>query len=75
MGELIAFRPHARASERAPPAGAAIGATPPDIGQILLFTGVRYQRDDAPPAPSLNDLRPGPDTMGGAGGGRKRKRG
>ena len=70
MGDLINFRPHDRALEA--PAGA--GAPRPPVS-ILLFTGVRYHRDGQAPAAGMIDQSPGPDSMGGAGGGKKRKRG
>ena len=70
MGDLIAFRPQERALARETAAAAPSGPA-----SILLFTGVRYQRDADAPAPARSDLLPGPDSMGGAGGGKKRKRG
>ena len=71
MGDLIAFRTQERASARMRTDDPA----PTGQGRILLFTGVRYQRDSDAPEPAVGDLRPGPDSMGGAGGGKKRKRG
>ena len=71
MGDLIAFRPRGRTQR-----SELEGATPDGSARILLFTGVRYERSgssvvDGAPA----DSRPGPNSIGGAGGGKKRKRG
>jgi hypothetical protein len=72
MGDILTFSAKDRSPGRATPAKLE-GASPRALGQILLFTGVRYQHDDAPPAPRRNDSRPDPTSMGG--GGRRRKRG
>jgi hypothetical protein len=56
MGELIRFRPRQGAKPGVVPAGepqgAASGAT------ILLFTGVRYERHEDPPARAPNNHSP-----------------
>lgn len=66
MGDIISFRPRE-----------LTGGPPADLGpaNILFFTGVRYQRDDA------HTVRPAPkpsapaDNRGGKLGGRRRRRG
>ena len=72
MGDILAFSTR----DRSPVLGTPVrlGGTPARApGQILLFTGVRYQRDDAPPKVLLNDVRPDPTSLGG--GSKRRKRG
>lgn len=70
MGELVLFRP-AGGQERKNHAGRE------ERAQILLFTGVRYQRpgDAADPSPADDSNAPPSDGMGGAGGGRRKRRG
>jgi hypothetical protein len=71
MGELIMFRPRGLSSGRS-------GAAASDGAQILLFTGVRYERisdDDVPPNRPDNQATPGDGGYGGARGGRRRRRG
>jgi len=69
MGELILFRsasgPRKDSAERA------------DAAQILFFTGVRYQRvADPGAAPEGGDSdAPRSGGIGGAGGGRRKRRG
>lgn len=49
MGELIRFRPRQGAKPGASPAGEPLGEGVSGA-TILLFTGVRYERHDDPPA-------------------------
>ncbi len=71
MADVIAFRPSGRAAKAQTPARA-----PADAPRILLFTGVRYQRDEAPEVSApQGGQRPGPGSLDGAGGGKRRKRG
>ena len=72
MGDIIAFLARDRSSGRAATAQSE-GARERASGQILLFTGVRYQRDDAPQTPVRTGARPDPSSLGG--GGKRRKRG
>ena len=71
MGDLIAFRSRDRTlrSQIEHP-------TSTESARILLVTGVRYDRCESPVVGSVAvDSRPGPDSIGGTGGGKKRKRG
>ena len=70
MGELVLFRP-AGGLERKNPAARDQGA------RILFFTGVRYQRANAPIDPSgAGDSNARPSGgMGGAGGAGSKRRG
>ena len=72
MGDILAFSARDRSPGRATPAQLD-SAAPPALGQILLFTGVRYQHDDVPRKALRNDARPDPTSLGG--GGKRRKRG
>lgn len=69
MGELILFRsasgPRKESAERG------------DAAQILFFTGVRYQRTTEPRATheGADSDAPGSGGIGGAGGGRRKRRG
>jgi hypothetical protein len=71
MGDLVAFR-HRDRTQQLQVEDAMSGGE----ARILLFTGVRYERSESPVgtgAPA--DSQPGPNSIGGAGGGKKRKRG
>jgi len=72
MGDLLAFSAKDRSPGRATPAKLE-GASPRAPGQILLFTGVRYQRDETPEKTLRGGARPDPTSLGG--GGKRRKRG
>ena len=72
MGDIIAFSARDRSSGRAATAQSA-GVPARALGQILLFTGVRYQRDETPQKVLRNGARPDPTSLGG--GGKRRKRG
>jgi len=72
MGDIIAFSAKGRSSGRAATAQSN-GAPARAPGQILMFTGVRYQRDEAPQSALLTGARPDPTSLGG--GGKRRKRG
>jgi hypothetical protein len=69
MGELVRFR--AAAGPRKNDADRS------DNAEILLFTGVRYQRTgEAPPSSRGGDSdAPHSGGVGGAGGGRRKRRG
>ena len=69
MGELILFR--SAASPRKD------GAERSDTAQILFFTGVRYQRMPEPTVGSEGGDSDAPRSggVGGAGGGRRKRRG
>lgn len=67
MGDLVMFRPRSNA---APDAGAA---TRSESAEIVFFTGVRYERFEAAPAPETK--RPPPKGgLSGAGRGKRKKR-
>ena len=69
MGEVIVFRPSTQCARGQVEGGEALQA------RVFLFTGVRYQRHDIENAPSSNGpglVAPG---SGGAGRGKRRKRG
>jgi len=71
MGDVIAFRSRGRTQR-----SQFEDATPGGSARILLFTGVRYERSESPVASGAPaDSRPDPNSIGGAGGGKKRKRG
>jgi hypothetical protein len=69
MGELVRFRAAAGPRKN--------GAERGDKAEILLFTGVRYQRTgEATPTSRGGDSGAPPSgTVGGAGGGRRKRRG
>jgi hypothetical protein len=69
MGELVRFR--AAAGPRKDSADRS------DNAQILLFTGVRYQRsaDVSPKVQAGDSDAPPSGGVGGAGGGRRKRRG
>ena len=69
MGELVRFRAAAARAKTAQSAATT--------AEILLFTGVRYQRTgEASPTSRGGDLGAPPSgTVGGAGGGRRKRRG
>ena len=69
MGELLLFRPVGGQERKTQSAGG-------EPAQILFFTGVRYQRAEAHAAPLESESgAPPPDGMGGARGGRRKRRG
>jgi len=71
MGELVWFRPPG-GRERESENESALG----DSARILFFTGVRYQRYGEAGEPSAIDREAPPSGgMGGAGGGRHKRRG
>ena len=72
MGDILAFSAKDRSLGRAT-SGQSEGASPRALGQILLFTGVRYQRDETPGKAMRGGARPDPTSLGG--GGKRRKRG
>ena len=69
MGELVLFR--AATSPR------KNGAVRGDNAEILLFTGVRYQRtgEASPTSRGGDSDAPPSGSVGGAGGGRRKRRG
>jgi hypothetical protein len=69
MGKVIVYRPPVTQMR------GRVEKAEASQARILMFTGVRYQRGDVDQAPSSGDpglVTPG---SGGAGGGRRRKRG
>ena len=69
MGELIVFRSAASPRKESAERG--------DAAQILFFTGVRYQRTPDPTIASEGGDSHAPQSggVGGAGGGRRKRRG
>lgn len=57
MGELIRFRPRQGAKPGTLPAGEPLGKGGAGA-TILLFTGVRYERHDDPPAHAPKNQSP-----------------
>ena len=72
MGDIIAFTAKDRSPGRSTPTKLE-GASERALGQILLFTGVRYQHDETPRKALRGGARPDPTSLGG--GGKRRKRG
>lgn len=72
MGDVIAFSAGDRRSGHSAAAQSEI-ALERAPGRILLFTGVRYQRDETPEKTLRGGARPDPTSLGG--GGKRRKRG
>lgn len=69
MGELVLFRPVGGQERKNRPMRG-------ESAQILFFTGVRYQRaEPATPAFEGGSSAPPSDGMGGAGRGRRKRRG
>jgi hypothetical protein len=69
MGELVLFRPVGGQERKS-------RSLRGESAQILFFTGVRYQRaEPAAPAREGGSNAPPSDGMGGAGRGRRKRRG
>jgi hypothetical protein len=71
MGEIVSFRPQQGQVRKISAAAERTGA------EILFFTGVRYERmsESAPPLVLGDSGAPRSDGIGGARGGRRRRRG
>jgi hypothetical protein len=71
MGELVRFRPRGGRERKRENESAR-----DESAQILFFTGVRYQRyGEADESPAIDQRAPPSGDMGGAGGGRRKRRG
>ncbi len=70
MGQVVAFRPEERSRREPGRAARDEGAA-----EILFFTGVRYQRDDAEPASNVPDPNASGERSGRGRLGRRRRRG
>lgn len=69
MGEVIDFRPSTKYGRGRAEDG------DPSQARVFVFTGVRYQRHDNESAPSTGDPGLFAPRSGGAGRGKRRKRG